>query len=103
MCKLVTINGVAKNVLRTKFEDWYGKEIARQVNAGVEFYSVEIRTTLSFLKPLHARWLIGLYDHLRNQQDLIKKGFHLSGITEAISLNIEPEDPFLDLDLDHKE
>ena len=67
---------------------------------GVDVYSIEIKTTLSVLKAVHARWLIGLYDHLRNQSDLIQKGFDVSGITAAIASNIEPEDPFLDLDSD---
>ena len=96
----LTINGVAKKFLTTKFEEWYAKEITQQINAGVDVYSIEIKTTLSVLKAVHARWLIGLYDHLRNQSDLIQKGFDVSGITAAIASNIEPEDPFLDLDSD---
>ena len=99
----LTINGVAKKFLTTKFEEWYAKEIAGQINAGVEVYSVEIKTTLSVLKPVRTRWLIGLYDHLKNQPDLVRKGFELSGIDEAIASNIEPEDPFLDLDSDEEE
>ena len=55
----LTINGVAKKLLTTKFEEWYAKEIARQINARVEFFSVEIKTILFVLKPVHARWLIG--------------------------------------------
>ena len=95
-----TINGVAKKFITTKFEEWYAKEITQQINAGVDVYSIEIKTTLSVLKAVHARWLIGLYDHLRKQSDLIQKGFDVSGITAAIASNIEPEDPFLDLDSD---
>ena len=49
------------------------EEIVCQTNARVEVYSVEIKTILSVLKPVHARWLIGLYDYLRNQPDLTKK------------------------------
>ena len=99
----LTINGVAKSFIRTKCDEWYAKEIARQINAGVEVYSVEIKRTLSVLKQLHARRLIGLYDHLRNQPDQIKKGYDLSGIKEAISIRIETEDPFLDLDSEQDE
>ena len=96
----LTITGVAKKFLTTKFEEWYAKEITQQINAGVDVYSIEIKTTLSVLKAVHAMWLIGLYDHLRNQSDLIQKGFDVSGITAASASNIEPEDPFLDLDSD---
>ena len=30
-----TVNGVAKKFLTTKFEEWYAKEIVRQINARV--------------------------------------------------------------------
>ena len=96
----LTINGVAKKFLTTKFKEWYAKEITQQINAGVDVYSIEIKTTLSVLKAVHARSLIGLYDHFRNQSDLIQKGFGVLGIAAAIASNIEPEDPFLDLDSD---
>jgi len=51
------------------------------------------------LKPIHANWLIGLYDYLCNNQDVIRKGFEEAGINEALSIELEPEDPFHDLDL----
>ena len=68
-----TVSGIAKKLPTTKFEEWYAKEIVRQINARVEVYSVEIKILLSVLKQVHARWLICLYDHLRNQSDLTKK------------------------------
>ena len=36
------------------------------------------------MKPVHAKWVIGLYDHLRNSSDLITKGFEKAGMTEVI-------------------
>ena len=52
---------------------------------------------LSVLKQVHAQWLIGLYDHLRNQPDMTKSGFEESGINETVASKIEPKNPFLDL------
>ena len=52
---------------------------------------------LSILKPIHARWLISLYDYLRTQQEMIKKGFETAGICEALEIELESEDPFEDL------
>ena len=37
---------------------------------------------------------------MRYQADVIKKGFEMAGINEAIFSYIEPEDPFLGLDTD---
>ena len=61
-------------------------------------YDVEVPLKLSVLKPIHANWLIGLYDYLRNNQDMIRKGFEEAGINEALSIELEQEDPFHDLE-----
>ena len=40
---------------------------------------------LSDLKPLHARWIVETYNHLKHQNDSIIKGFDAAGISEAIT------------------
>ena len=40
--------------------------------------------SLTNLKPLHARWIVELYDHLHKQKDIIVKGFESAGVLEAI-------------------
>ena len=61
-------------------------------------YDIEVPLKLSVLKPIHANWLIGLYDYLRNRPEIICKGFDEAGIREALSIELEPEDQFFDLD-----
>ena len=53
------------------------------------------------MKPIKARWLVGLYDHLRNKPEVTRKGFEMAGIVEAVTKELEPEDPFEDLVTDH--
>ena len=60
------------------------------------------------MKPIHAPWLVGLYDHLQNKPEVIRrsKGFEMAGIAEAVvaeavTKELEPEDPFADLVADH--
>ena len=53
---------------------------------------------LTVMKPVHAKWVIGLYDHLRNSSALMTKEFEKAGITEAIESELDLEDPFADLD-----
>ena len=53
------------------------------------------------MKPIHARWLVGLYNHLRNKPEVIRKGFEMAGIVEAVTKEPEPEDLFEDLLADH--
>lgn len=56
---------------------------------------------LSFMKPIHAHWFVGLYDYLRNKPDVVRKGFEMAGIVEAVTKVLEPEDTFEDLASDH--
>ena len=50
------------------------------------------------MKLIHAQWIIGLYDRLRNNVELTKKSFKETGINLAIEEEIEPVDLFKDLD-----
>ena len=43
---------------------------------------------------------MSLYDRLRNDPDLMKKGFEEAGITAAIEQELEPVDHFKDLYLE---
>ena len=45
--------------------------------------------------------VVGFYDHPRNKPDVIRKGFEISGIVEAVTKELEPEDPFVDQVPDH--
>ena len=53
------------------------------------------------MKPIYAPWLVGLYDHLWNKPEVIRKGFVMAGIAEAVTKELEPEDPFEDPVADH--
>ena len=92
------VNGPAKKVLKSKFEEWYARNIEAQLNSGIDVYFGEVSGKLSTIKPLHAYWLIVLYDHMRNNPKMIKKGFELAGINDAFTTELEPEDPVDDLD-----
>ena len=47
------------------------------------------------MKPTHARWLISLYDKLRNSGEMIKSIFENASIMEAIdNKDIPNEDTF---------
>ena len=58
-----------------------------------------LKLKLSVLKHIPANWVIGLYDYLRNSPDkIVKVFFEEAEISEALSIELEPEDPFFDLD-----
>ena len=39
---------------------------------------------LSDLKPLHARWIVQMFDKQKQQNESIVNGFNKAGITEAV-------------------
>ena len=59
-------------------------------------HEVDVDTRLPWMKPIHARWLIGLCDKLRNSEKMIENGFKAAEIMEALDLEKDfgEEDPF---------
>ena len=94
---VLTVNGPAKQFLKGEFQEWYVREIAKQVDEGIDVYSSDVNAKLSVMKAIHTRRLVGLYDHLRDKPEVIRKGFEMAGIVEAVTKEVEPEDPFEDL------
>ena len=90
----VNVNGFAKTFVKTEFQECYATQVQKQLDEGKDVYPVSVGTKLSIITPLHARWLISLYDSLRNKKEMIKKAFEMACITEALSeVIIEAEDP----------
>ena len=65
---------------------------------GQDIHEVKVNTMLTVMKPIHAQWIIGLYNRLRNDVELTEKSFKEVGITSTIKQEIEPVDPFKDSD-----
>ena len=63
------------------YNEWISNEVATQLNRGVNPTEVKITSKLSDLKPLHAAWIVELYEHLKKET----KGFDSAGITEAVN------------------
>ena len=60
-------------------------ELAKQLSNKVAPGDVKVSLTLSDLKPLHARWIVETYNHLKHQNDSIIKGSDAAGISETIT------------------
>ena len=75
----------AKSFVSNQYSDWYANEVLTQLRKGVDPCDVKINMSLTNLKPLHARWIVELYDHLHKQKDIIVKGFESAGVLEAIA------------------
>ena len=81
----ISINQSAKKFISNKFNAWYVDRVSKQLSNGVIPGDVKVSLKLSDLKPLHARWIVEIYNHLKYQNDSIIKGFDASDHSEAIA------------------
>ena len=99
----LTVNGSFKALMKSKFTEWYSKEISKQLQKKIPMEDIEIKLKVSVLKPLHASWLVDAYNHLTSEtgREIIKNGWKSAGISKAVSdgLNgMEDLDPFHSID-----
>ena len=70
-----------------------------QLQNGKQLEDIDVDFRLSVLKPLHAKWLIALYNYLTTKKgmEIITKGWRKAGIGGLLDgTTILPlEDPFL--------
>lgn len=74
----LSINKVAKEFLRTQFKEWYAQKLCLQLNEGKVTETIDLK--LSVIKPLGAKWMVALHDHVKSNPDLVKNGFKEAGI-----------------------
>lgn len=97
----LTVNGSAKKFMQNQFSKFYCNAVKAQIDSGKQVDEIDIDFRLTTLKPLHAQWIISLYDHFTSERgsQIIKKGWERSGITEIIngSVALPSADPFTEL------
>ena len=95
-------NGHVKCFMKKKFTLWYSDQVIRALDEGKDIKNVEISLKLSIVKPLHAKWLIEMYNHMTSSgKDVCLKGWKVAGILDAAEKGLEelPNlDPFHDID-----
>ena len=99
----LTVNGYAKRSCNSKFNHCYISEITKQMDDGKCAQETDVKLQLTRLQPLHAEWLVELYNQLTTKEgkDIIMSGWKSAGIPQAIgtsSANQESLDPFSDID-----
>ena len=82
----LSVNKPAKNFLQNKFQGWYSQQVAAQLrDEKQEIQPVDLR--LSVVKPLGAKWMIELFDHFKQQPQIIRNGFSAAGISDCLKVN----------------
>ena len=59
----VSVNKSVKEFMQTKFREWYLTQVQHQLDEGAKISPVDLK--MSTMKPLGARWLVSLYDYLK--------------------------------------
>ena len=60
----LTINREAKKFMKDQFTSWYSAQIQSHLDSGVVLDDVDVDLRLSVLKPIHATWIVSMYNHL---------------------------------------
>ena len=89
--------------MKEKFSDWYAAQITHAIEDGRELDSIDIELQLSIIKPLHAKWMMIVYNEMTPAEgkEVCLKRWEVSGITGAVELGVTklPNfDPFDDID-----
>ena len=50
--------------MKDQFTSWYSAQIQSQLDSGVVLDDVDVDLRLSVLKPIHATWIVSMYNHL---------------------------------------
>ena len=99
----LTVNGEAKKFLSKKFPLWYSKQIIECFQKGKSIEQIKVELKLSILKPLHAKWIMELYNYLTSAEmrGIVLDGWRRAGILDAVEngeKHLPPLDPFHDID-----
>ena len=64
-----TINKTAKAFIQNRYNDWFSDQVARQLKSGNDTTDIKVSLMLSDLKPLHAKWIVDLYNHIEGENN----------------------------------
>ena len=58
--------------------------MSKQLRAGKAAADVRVSLKISVIRPLHAKWIVDLYNTHKDDKEMAINGFRSAGITEAI-------------------
>ena len=97
----LTVNQSAKHFMRNKFIAYYSDAVKQELDKGSQIEDIEVDLRLTAIKPLHAQWLVKMYDFFTSEKgrQIILKGWKKAGIIGLLdgTTLIPSEDPFQDI------
>ena len=100
----LTVNRCAKQRMENEFVTYYSEAVKRQLDSGVELEDVDVDFRLSVLKPLHAQWLVNLYNFFTSPDGskIVFQGWkksEIAGLLDGTTI-LSPDDPFQSISSD---
>ena len=90
--------------MKKEFITYYSNTVKQQLEAGAKLEDIDVDFRLSVLKPLHAQWLVNMYNFFSTERGklVISKGWKKAGISGLLDGNtvLPPEDPFENVTVD---
>ena len=82
----ISVNKPAKDFIKREFEQWYAKQVMRQLQGqDIETAELpEINLGLLVVKEVGAKWLVSMVEYIGENPQFIVNGFIRSGITAAL-------------------
>ena len=80
----MSVKKAAKSFIFEKYNTWMAKEASNQLQREISPCDVKIDLSLGIIKPLHAKWIVELFNIMKKKKEKIINGFHSAGITKAI-------------------
>ena len=98
----LTVNKFAKDFMKAMFSTWFSRQISLGLENGVELDDIRVDYRPSVLKPLHAKWLVEIHNHMFTDEgkEIVANGWKKADIFNAIKLGwsgLPPLDLFADI------
>ena len=77
----VAMNKAAKECMRRQFHEWYSNFVCKQLDVSKE-NKTSVDLSMSVMKPLGVKWLIGLNNYIKSSPEFIKNGFKEAGVLQ---------------------
>lgn len=89
----VSVNKPAKDFLKSRFQDWYSEQLAKQFE-GRDIESTDLQPInlgLPLMKELGAKWMVEMADYFAQNPQIIVNGFVRAGIAGALDGHVDKE------------
>lgn len=68
----LAVNKPAKDFVHRKFNVWYANLVQKKLGADKNYSEIKIDINMEVIREVSATWLVGVYDHLCSNPDVIK-------------------------------